>query len=114
MGHVFRHKKENYLQDEAKGPTMANEKSTWMEDNGYPAVDSEKIFFMKRSGHDFFIQGIFVDDMKHVPASQLLFDKFLKSYSRDFDITVSKHLMESFIGLEVEQSKSKISLHLEI
>ena len=58
---------------------------------------------------------IFVVDVKHVPTSQLLLDEFLEKYPRNFELTRGKHLplMESFIGLEVEQSRSKISLHLD-
>ena len=69
-----------------------------MEDNGYPAVNSEKTIFMKRSGDDFIIQGIYVDDMKDVPTSQSLLDEFVDKYSRDFEITCGKHLMEALSG----------------
>ena len=57
---------------------------------------------------------IFVDDMKYVPTAKYLslLDEFLEKYSRDFKITGGHHLMESFLGLDVEQSRSKISLHL--
>jgi hypothetical protein len=37
--------------------------STWMEQNGYPAVQSEKMIFMKRTGDDFIIHGLFVYDI---------------------------------------------------
>ena len=68
--------------------------------------------FMKRDGKEFVIHGIFVDDMKHVPTAKYLLDEFLGKHSRDFEITGGHHLMESFIGLDIEQSWSKISLHL--
>ena len=87
--------------------------STWMEDNDYREVNSEKTIFMKRDGKDFIMHGIFVDDMKHVPTAKYLLDEFLEKYSREFEITGGHHLMESFIGLDVEQSRSKISLHLD-
>ena len=87
--------------------------STWMENNDYAPVNSEKTIFMKRVGEDFIIHGIFVDDMKHVPTAKYLLDEFLEKYTRDFEITGGHQLMESFIGLEVEQSDSKISLHLD-
>ena len=68
---------------------------------------------MKRDGKEFIMHGIFVDDMKHVPTAKYLLDEFLGKHSRDFEITGGHHLMESFIGLDVEQSRSKISLHLD-
>ena len=86
---------------------------TWMEDNDYEPVNSDKTIFMKRVGDDFIIHCIFVDDMKHVPTTQFLLDEFLETYSRDFEITGGHQLMDSFIGLEVEQSQSKISLQLD-
>ena len=57
---------------------------------------------------------IFVDYMKHVPTAKYFLDEFFGKYSRDFKITGGHHLVESFIGLDVEQSKSKISLHLDM
>ena len=42
--------------------------STWMEDNEYSAVNSEKTIFMKSAGKDFIMHGIFAVDMKHVPT----------------------------------------------
>ena len=42
-----------------------------------------------------------------------MLDEFLEKYFQNFEITGCKHLMESFIWLEVEQSKSMISLHLD-
>ena len=42
-----------------------------------------------------------------------LLDEFLEKYSRDFEITEGHHRLKSFIGLDVEQSRSKISLHLD-
>ena len=40
-------------------------------------------------------------------------DEFLEKYSLDFEITGGHHLMVSFLGLDVEQSQSKISLQLD-
>ena len=87
--------------------------STWMEENEYHAVNSEKTLFMNRDGKDFIVHEIFVDDMKHVPTAQYLLDEFLEKYSWDFEITGGHHLIESFIGLDFEQSKSRIFLHLD-
>ena len=58
--------------------------------------------------------------MRHVPTAKYLLDEFLEKYfeiiskSLDFEITGGHHLVtvESF-GLDVEQSKSKISLRLD-
>ena len=80
-----------------------------MEDNDYRAVNSEKMIFMKRDGKEFIMHGIFVGDVKHVLTTKYLLDEFLEKYSRDFEITGGHHLME----LDVEQSRSKISLHLD-
>ena len=49
--------------------------SEWMEQNGYPAVNSEKTIFMKGQGSDFIMHGLFVDDMMHVPSC----DNFMTS-----------------------------------
>jgi hypothetical protein len=40
--------------------------STWMENNGYEAINSEKTIFMKRKGAKYIIHGLFVDDMMHI------------------------------------------------
>ena len=86
--------------------------SDWMEQNGYPAVNSEKTIFMKRQGSDFIIHGLFVDDMMHVPTRDKLRDEFLELYQRDFEIT-GDGLMETFLGMEVEQPGKVIRLHLD-
>ena len=83
-----------------------------MEQNGYPAVNSEKTIFMKRQGSDFIMHGLFVDDMMHVPACDKLRDEFLELYQRDFEIT-GGGLMETFLGMEVEQPGKVIRLHLD-
>ena len=86
--------------------------SDWMEQNGYPAVNSEKTIFMKREGSDFIIHGLFVDDMMHVPTCDRLRDEFLKLYQKDFEIT-GGGLMETFLGMEIEQPGKVIRLHLD-
>ena len=86
--------------------------SGWMESNGYPAVNSEKTIFMKRVDDDFIIHGLFVDDMMHIPTNESLWKEFIDKYSKDFDITGGM-LMDSFLGMEVEQSEGKIRLHLD-
>jgi hypothetical protein len=40
--------------------------SSWIERNGYAAVNSEKTIFMKRSGSEYIVHGLFVDDMMHI------------------------------------------------
>ena len=86
--------------------------SDWMEQNGYPAVNSEKTIFMKRQGSEFIIHGLFVDDMMHVPTCDKLRDEFLELYQRDFEIT-GGGLMETFLGMEVEQPGKVIRMHLD-
>ena len=71
-----------------------------MQQNRYPAVNSEKTIFMKRQGSDFIIQGLFVDDMMHVPTCDKLRDEFLTLYQKDFEITGC--LMETFLRIEVK------------
>ena len=110
-GHVFRLKKAIYGTKQA-ARRWHTKISTWMEDNGYPACNSEKTIFMKRDGDDFIIHGLFVDDIKSVPTKKSLLDEFLKKYSRAFQITGGK-LMDRFIGLSVEQNKKHIALHLD-
>jgi hypothetical protein len=83
-----------------------------MEHNGYPAVNSEKTISMKHQGSDFIIHGLFVDDMMHVPPCDKLRDEFLTLYQKDFEIT-GGGLMETFLGMEVEQPGKVIKLHLD-
>ena len=80
--------------------------------NGYPAVNNEKTIFMKHQGDDFIIHGLFVDDMMHVPTCDALKQEFMENYTKDFQIT-GGCLMETFLGMQVEQSKGKIRLHLD-
>ncbi len=84
-----------------------------MEDNGYPAVDSEKTIFMKRVNNNFIIHGLFVYDMMHIPTNNALSEEFMDIYSKDFDITGGA-LVETFLGMDVEQSDDNICLHLYI
>jgi hypothetical protein len=83
-----------------------------MEKNGYPAVNNEKTIFMKRKGNDVIIHGLFVGDMMHVPTCDALKQEFMENYTKDFQIT-GGGLMETFLGMQVEQSKGKIRLHLD-
>ena len=83
-----------------------------MEQNGYQVVNSEKTIFMKRQGSDFIMHGLFVDDMMHVPTCDKLRDEFLTLYQKDFEIT-GGGLMETFLGMEVEQPGKVIKLHLD-
>ena len=110
-GHVFRLKKAIYGTKQA-ARRWHTKISTWMEDNGYPAVNSEKTIFMTRVGKDFIMHGLFVDDIKSIPTKKALLDEFLAKYSRAFQITGGKP-MTRFIGLSVEQTKDHIALHLD-
>ncbi len=67
---------------------------------------------MKRVENDFIIHGLFVYDMMHIPTNDSLRKEFMDKYSKDFDITGGT-LMESFLGIEVEQSDGEIRLHLD-
>ena len=110
-GHVFKLKKAIYGTKQA-ARRWHTKISSWMEANGYPAVNSEKTIFMKRAGDDFIIHGLFVDDIMTAPTKKALMDEFIEKYSRDFEITGGR-LMEKFIGLSVEQDSSGIALHLD-
>jgi hypothetical protein len=57
-----------------------------MEQNGYPAVNSEKTIFMKRQGSDFIMHGLFVKDMMHVPTCDKLCYKESELNHKDFEI----------------------------
>jgi hypothetical protein len=64
-----------------------------MEQNGYPAVNSEKTIFMKRQGSDFIMHGLFVDDMMLVPTCDKLRDEFL---------TLIKHSIKRILKSQAE------------
>ncbi len=57
------------------------------------------------------MHGLFVDDMVHASTSGRLKLDFIAEYKRDFEITC-EDLMTYFLGMEVEQDKSSIHLHL--
>ena len=86
--------------------------STWMEERGYLAVNSEKTIFMKHAGEDWIIHGLYVDEMIHASTSDVLKQEFIREYSRDFDITLTENLT-SFLGLEIEQGPEGIDIHLD-
>ena len=83
-----------------------------MESHGYPAINSEKTMFMKWEGDDFILHGLLVDDMSTIPTSDHLKEEFMTLCSTDLDVT-GGDLMQSFLGLEVEQLEGCIKLHLE-
>ncbi len=86
-----------------------------MESYGYPAINSEKTTFRKWDWYDFILHGLFVDDLSTIPTSDHLKEDFMArgfhGYSADLDVT-GGDLMQSFLGLEVEQLDSCIKLHL--
>jgi hypothetical protein len=86
--------------------------STWMEDHGYAAVNNEKTIFMKHENGDWIMHGLFVDNMVHASTSEKLKQDFITEYKGDFQITCDD-LMTSFLGMEVEQDKNSICLHLD-
>jgi hypothetical protein len=53
-----------------------------MEQHDYPAVNSEKIIFMKSQGLDFIRHWMFVDVMMHVPTCDKLRNEFLELYQK--------------------------------
>jgi hypothetical protein len=110
-GHVFKPKKAIYGTKQA-ARRWHTKISTWMEDNGYPAVKSEKTIFMKRAGDDFINHGLFIDDIMTAPTKKALINEFIAKYSKDFEITGGR-LMEKCIGLSVEPNASGIAVHLD-
>ena len=75
------------------------------------AVNSEKTMFMKRKGKEWIMHGLFVDDMAQASTCPKLKKQILQEYKKDFDIT-EEDIMVIFLGMEVEQSKDSIKLHL--
>ena len=59
--------------------------STWMEEHGYAAVNSEKTISMKHVEDEWIMHGLFVDDMIHAATSDELRDQFIREYQEDFD-----------------------------
>ena len=87
--------------------------SSWMERNGYAAVNnSEKTIFMKHSGSEYIIHGLFVDDMMHIYSCDAIKDEFMQLYSKDFEITGGRQ-MKTFLGMQVEQTARSIKIHLD-
>ncbi len=68
---------------------------------------------MKRDGDDFIMHGLFVDDMMHAPTCDRLWKDFLDKTSKVFDIT-GGDLMETFLSMQVEQSKKAVAYTLTI
>jgi hypothetical protein len=62
-GHVFRLKKAIF----SMGQSKQTVDGIHVYLRGYQAVNSEKTSFMKRTGDDLIIHGLFVDDIKSVP-----------------------------------------------
>jgi hypothetical protein len=86
--------------------------SSWMERNGYAAVNSENTIFMKHSGSEYIIHGLFVDDMMHFYSCDEIKDKFMELYSKDFEITGGSQ-MKTFLGMQVEQTARSIKIHFD-
>ena len=58
------------------------------------------------------MHGLFVYDMAHASTCEKLKRQFLHEYKWDFDIT-EEDIMSTFLGMEVEQTKDSIKLHLD-
>jgi hypothetical protein len=67
---------------------------------------------MKRENGEWIMHGLFVGDMIHASTSERLKLEFIAEYKGDFEITY-KDLMTSFLGIEVEQDRQSICLHLD-
>ena len=53
----------------------------------YAAVNSSETIFIKHSGSEYIIHGLFVDDMMHIYSCDAIKDEFMQLYSKDFEIT---------------------------
>ncbi len=58
------------------------------------------------------MHGLFADDMAHASTREKPKRQFLHKYKRDFEIT-EEDIMSTFLGMEVEQTKDSIKLHLD-
>ncbi len=77
--------------------------STWMEDHGYVAVNSEKTIFMKHKNGDGIMHGLFVDDMVHVSTSEKLKLDVMRVAEYNGELETTCHdLMTFFLGMDVE------------
>ena len=68
---------------------------------------------MKRTGDEYIIHGLFVDDMKHIYSCDAMKDEFLALYKKDFDITGGTK-METFLGMVDDQSGKSIKIYILI
>ena len=74
--------------------------STWMDNNGYKAINSKKTIFMKRKGAEYIIHGLFADDMMHIYSSDAMKDEFLALYTKDFKVTGDGNIPRHGSGTE--------------
>ena len=58
------------------------------------------------------MHGLFVDDMAQNSTYEKVKKQSLQEYIRDFDIT-EEDIMPTFLGMEVEQTKDSIKIHLD-
>ncbi len=58
------------------------------------------------------MHGLFVDDMMHTSTSKKMLAQFFKLYAQSFKYT-GGDLMNTFVGMEVEQDNGEIGLHLD-
>ena len=86
--------------------------STWMEEHGYAAVNSEKTIFMKHVGDKWIMHGLFVDDMIHAATNDELRDQFTREYREDFDIAL-EDVVSTFLGMEIKHNKENLVIHLD-
>jgi len=65
-----------------------------------------KSIFMKHSGSEYIIPGLFVDDMMHIYSCDAIKDEFMATScncTQDFEITGGRQ-MKTFLGMQVEQT----------
>jgi hypothetical protein len=85
-GHVFLLLKSIYGTRQAARKWHTH-RSTWMENNGYEAMNSKNIIFMKHKGAEYIIHGLFIDYVMHNYSRDAMEDEFLVLYKKDFEIT---------------------------
>jgi hypothetical protein len=72
----------------------------------------EKTIFMYHENGEWYMHGLFVDDMIHASTSKRLKLEFIAEYKRDIEITCEE-LMTSFLWMEVEKGRRSIRLLLD-
>ncbi len=77
-------------------------------------MNSEKTTFMNGKGSDFIIHGLLRVDMMHVSSRDRFSEELMKIYTLNFNVTSSSSIMETFLGIAVQQDEAFIKLHLDL